>query len=541
MNFNPAKIKSLLGAGAILSLIFAQQVFQAAPAQADDQATFNTFTPYTHTREYNRDYYLLGVKNETKNSSWGSSASADAGDTLVFYLYYHNSHNGSTARNTTLRVSLPTSQSTYQTVSGYLWADNATGATYSSPLSQSVQLNLSSSQSLSYISNSALWYANQQSWPSGSTTAFPSGQSGDNLFNSGVNLGDIQACWEFSGAVVFKARIGNTTNSNLSISKTVQNLTQGSSISGSVNANPGDKVEFTLRVNSSSNSQTVNNVRVWDILPSGLTYVPGSTRVDGSWQNDGVVSGGINLGSLYQSQAKNIIFDATVNSGLNTQTLSNWVYVSADNVSQQSSMAQVLVNNSTPAIVSACALTKKVENLSSPNGTNFSNSALPGDTLRYTISYTNCASSILNNVQIIDVLPSYTTFKSAENNGYLDSAKNMITWNLGNLGAQNIATVSYQVQVSNVPSDGFNIENTAAVSASNLSLINSNEVETRVNAIKTGPVAALTGSDSKTASFAFSALGALGFIFLFYLLMERADFWRDFELKMAVYKAKKLK
>ena len=226
---------------------------------------FNIFTPYTHTQAYNRDYYLLDVKNDTKSTSWGFPASADAGDTLTFYLYYHNGIIGSTAINTTLKVGLPSSSATSQSVSASLWADNATNATPSNPMTQSVPITLSSLQRLDYVAGSAKWYPDQTNWATASPVSFPDGQSGEKLFTSGINIGAIDGCWEFSGAIVFKVKVGTTVyNPDLTIQKHVWNAGTGSgtylnaTFTDSTNAVPGDRLIWQLQVQNTGNASAAN-------------------------------------------------------------------------------------------------------------------------------------------------------------------------------------------------------------------------------------------------------------------------------------------
>lgn len=666
----------------ILELAASQLVFPLTAQAAEPQ--FNIYTPYVHSQTYQRDYYLLDVKNETKNTEWNFPVSADAGDTLIFYLYYHNGVNNTIANNTTLRVNLPSGQSTQQTVTGYLWADNATNATAANPMSQSVQANLSSSQTLQYISGTAKWFPNQGDWRTAAPTAFPSGQNENQLFSSGINLGSIEGCWEFSGAIVFKAKVGNnqppTSTYSISTAKTVRNLTTGqgsfaenanasnndrliwqiqitntgnttlnnavvrdtlpsyisyvygsarldggtlsdSLISGgvnvgslsvgssrnitfetlvnssgtgnvtitnygyaradqtnevsdsatvyisstaqgnlnitksarnitanqtgfsvSVNANAGDRILFLIEVSTPVATQPVTNVRVWDILPSGLNYVSGSSRLDGSYTSDNLVSSGINLGTMSANQSHNLNLEATVSSIYGgytggSQTLINYGYVSADSLPQRSAFAQVVVGQ---AVTAPSNVTKKVENLTSPNGTNTDNNAAVGDVLRYTLTYTN-SSATLTNAQFIDILPSYVAFRSADNNGYYNSANNQITWNIGTLAANSSATVSYQVTVQNVPYNGFIVANTAAFKADNLALINSNEVRTTVSAgvVKGAAVRAVTGGDNFTRNLTISIMASLWFLFFLYLVTEHTNSLHDWRLKLAVWQIRR--
>ena len=815
--------KASFSALAILTLSLGQ-FFVITPAQAADPQ-FNTFTPYVHTQTYNRDYYLLDAKNDTQGTTWGFPVSANAGDLLTFYVYYHNSTNNSTAANTTVRVAMPSGQSTSQSVVASLWADNATNATAANPFTQSLPVNINSSQTLQYVSGSAKWFPNQADWRTAAPTAFPNGQSGDQLFSSGINFGNVQGCWEFSSAIVFQARVGNTsanapdlsvtkmvrnqtagqsnfssnvnaanndrlnfqiriantgnTNLNnvivrdnawpsqlsyvagssqnngaamadgiingdvnigsiaqgatrtitfdalvnyssgsslnvtntayaradqvseksalasvylagtvsgtgsLTINKTVRNTTSGqgsysdyvnaanndrlmwqiqiqntgnttlnnvfsydtlpgnisyisgssrvdgayvsdgvtagginlgslatgatktitfetyasasyasnqnltnyayaradqvsersdsavvsisgtgsssgsliisksvrnltssqNSLSVSTSANPGDRVLFLIQVSTPVNSQTLTNVRVWDALPAGLTYISGSTRVDNGYTNDGLVTGGINLGTLYGNQNRSINFEATVNSNYNSATLINYAYAAADGIPQNSAFAQVVLNQTTPSLVSS-NLYKRVENLTSPNGTNTDNTASVGDTLRYTISYTNNTGATLTNTQVLDVLPSYTTYYSVDGNGFYSNTTNMITWNFASIPPGSTVTTSYQAKIQNVPSNNYLIANTAALRADNLSLINSNETRTIVNAtvipptpaVKGVSVTAVTGGDNVARNLVISLMASLWGIFFLYLFLENQDLWRDARFRLAIWR-----
>ena len=834
MTKNRQRTKAIFGGLVALTLILGQ--FAMPASSAGNAPTFNMFTPFVRVQTQGHDYFLINVKNETENSAWTGNVNAKAGDTLLFYLFYHNGENNTTARNTTIKVDLPSSTaSTQHTISASLWADNATNATQSNPFRQSVQASLNDSQKLEFVPGSVKWFPDQTNWMTSSPVSIPEGQPETNLFSNGINIGDIEGCWEFSGAVMFKAKVGqqqpniirdlsinktvrnitsgqsgdsdsanakvndrllykisvfnngnatltnvivrdnlpsplsivsgtlkvdndsnfgnlanginigsinigvskivnfeaivnnptsffvpltlvntsfakadnvneksdsatvyvsdniqpnrdlsinktvrnvtawqgdysdsanansndrlsyriqvtNTGNAvlnnvivrdglpspinfisgsiridgvqcwdnlssinlgslnvgasktitfeatvdhsgsnsitatntafakadnvneksdsasvfisgqvqpnlNLNISKTVRNATSNTSYFSSVNANPNDKVAFRIEINSSGSNQNINNVRVWDNLPSGLNFVSGSARLDNSFLSDQIVSSGTSLGSIGPNQIRVITFKATVGWwGWGNTTLTNTAFVSGDNAPQRSASAQVIVSQTpiptptftptpTPTFTPAPsprALTKKVENLTSPNGTDFANTASIGDTLRYRISYINDTNSFINNVQILDVIPSHAGFVSvAENTGSFDSSKNMITWNIGSLAPGATISVSYQAKVaSSVPHDEFVIVNTAAIRANEIPFTDSNEVRTTVRIGKI-PIKAVTGSNSQTTTLIFALLGTLWALFVAYLAMEYKEQWQDLRLKWAIYRIKR--
>jgi uncharacterized repeat protein (TIGR01451 family) len=677
----------ILIAGTLLSVALPFNVFAQAPR-------FNIFTPYTHTQAYNRDYYLLDMRNETKNTSWNDPISADAGDVLMFSVYYHNGVNYTTANNTRMRVSIPSTTGTQIVSTAYLWADNAENATASNPLTETGTVNLSSSQKLEYITGSAKWYPNQADWRYNSPTAFPSGQSGDEIVGSGVNIGNIEGCWEFSGYVNFRVRVasGGTQNQDIAIEKTVRNLSEGQNywsesinarpnqrvafqiilratgnasannvylrdalpdrtsyssgstkIDGSsandnitsssglyigsisagssktitieatihsdssfssgstyltnyayvwadnisqkndtaqiivnrdgptttypdlliyktvrnisrgeynwqetTNANSGDKVAFSLRVESIGNSPAYN-VIISDTLPSGLSYVSGSARVEGSYSSDGITSGGINIGSLNQYQSKTITFEANVNSdsylSYGQNTLTNYGYVRADNISQRSDTAQVVVNRQTTPTQTTWTLRKTVYNSTNPNGTDTDNNAKPGDTLRYTFTYYNSGNTTINNARIIDTLPSNVSFINTENNGSFDSANRQIIWNVGSINADGgrSGSVSYNVRVDNI-SGSATITNSGSARSDNAGEITSNEVRTYVSqqpAPTPAPVVyATTGSDDFSGTGALAAgITALA-IFALYLIRKNFAWFTNLRLNATLWQLK---
>jgi len=692
-SYNWKKLNNLKRISAVLlSVVLLAGQFVIPPIARAADPQFNMYTPYVHSLTAGRDYYLLDVKNETKNTDWNFPVAADAGDTLTFYLYYHNGVNGTIATNTTLRVFLPSGSASQQTVNGYLWADNATNATANNPLSQNIQVNLSSAQTLQYISGSAKWFPNQADWRYATPTAFPNGQTENQLFGSGINLGSIEGCWEFSGTIIFRMQIGNiqpspsptptqnyafnisktvrdmtsnqssfaesvnasnndrlawqiqlTNNGNttlnnvyvydtlpsyisyaygtsrldgsymsdgltsggvnigsispgamrtitfestvnstyngsltltnyaygradqvserndsatvyisqtsassvLNISKIVRNITANSSFSVTTNANAGDHLLFLIQLTTPLNTQPITNAQVWDSLPSGLTYVSGSTRVDGGYVGEGLTTGGINLGTLYANQSRSINFEATVNSIYSgytgSQILMNYAYTSGDGVSQRSAYAQVNVGQAITSSAPSATLTKKVANLTSPNGTDNDNNALLGDTLQYTITFYNNGPGVLNTIHVMDILPPYTTFQAADNGGSYDSSANQVAWTNGNLANSTGLSFTYRVTIQAVPNNGYVIRNTASADASNLAAISSNEVRTTVTTgvVKGAAVKAITGADSLSRNLAVSVMTSLWFLFFLYLIVEYADFWRGLRFKLAVWKIKR--
>ena len=201
-------------------------------------------------------------------------------------------------------------------------------------------------------------------------------------------------------------------NPDITIDKLVRNITNGYGFSNSVNANYNDELEFSLTVHSTGDT-TAQDVRVWDNLPSYLTYISGSTTVDGSYRSDGITTGGIYVGDLYSGGTRTIKFRVRVNSETNNyySTLTNYGYASADNVSYVYDTATVIIENE-PTGTSDLRINKLVRNLSDATGFFDSVNADPGKEVEFSIQLNSVGNKSVNNVRVWDSLPSDLTYIS---------------------------------------------------------------------------------------------------------------------------------
>ncbi len=129
------------------------------------------------------------------NNCWAPSVSADQGQIVNVRIYYHNT--GTTdAASTTVHLNQPSGTMSTASFSG------SVSSTSGGSASGSGTINLSSPQILSY--GSVKWYPDQMQTP----TALPLGQSGSEIFASGLNLGTIAPGWSHQGSVVVSFYIG---------------------------------------------------------------------------------------------------------------------------------------------------------------------------------------------------------------------------------------------------------------------------------------------------------------------------------------------
>ena len=170
--------------------------FSAAPAYA--QAVFNN-----HSNDYPTILVSNYTNNPGSNQNWETSVSANAGDVVSVLIYYHN-NGDENALSTKLKLNQGQNLNSAQThvFSGSVDASNT------SSVSGSATINLSSSQSLTYVSGSAKWYPNQTST---NQATLPFGQSGTEVFSaSGVNIGTVTPGWSSQGSFVVQYKVSET-------------------------------------------------------------------------------------------------------------------------------------------------------------------------------------------------------------------------------------------------------------------------------------------------------------------------------------------
>jgi len=398
--------RSHLAVAATLGFVLAAAIIPAARALATTGPAFNIF-PVSYTGEENHDYPLLDGRNYTDSGSFSSSQSdhdngvtADPGDILEFVVYYHNGAVDAPeniAKNVRIKVTLPTGLSQTHTVSATITADNAVTVTSAAKGGDMIAHINDSEQSLEYISGSTRWYADHGS----SYQTLP-----DGIISSGVNLGEIRGCWDYSGFVKFQVRVTDEQdNGYLNIEKTVSNHSQGTSFGSTADAEPSDIVEFRIKVEAREGD--VEEVIVRDILPNGLEFEDDTLRIDGVSKNgtQGLFGSGYEAGTLSENDTLNLSFQAKVASASffdgNSRTLTNTANARGRDVSTVQDTARVVVEGQ--VLGSSFRLSKDAFNQT--QGVNArSVLANSGDIINYTLTYTNTGDITIHNVVVEDDL-----------------------------------------------------------------------------------------------------------------------------------------
>lgn len=427
------------------STIFAAAVLATvvvAGTVAADGPTFNIF-PIGYDGSLNTDYPLIDGRNVTKNESWSSSqsdhdagVSVDPGDTIEFLVYYHNGAPDAPANiasNVNLRATVPATSGTLFTVGAILSASNAQSVSSSSKGGDiTLRVSGSQGQTLSLVPGSTVWLPNRGT----------SSQSmSDTITGSGVSLGDLRGCWEFSGYVKFRVRVStNQASYSLSVTKQVRKTGVGS-YGSSVAASPGDRVEFQITGTNTGNG-AITHFIFNDSLPAKLAFVPGTLSTSQTPLSGNIFSGGLDVGQVNPGASVSVTFQAQLDGSgsfpVGTSTLTNTVTLSGQGpaVASQSASAQVNVSMDAP-------LTCSVQVLATLDGSPWSGN----------LSYTINGPSPVNGTAVprsFSSLTSGTYVAGTPTGGPSGSTYNGVTPTSGNCSSAATLTFTYQYSLNQI-------------------------------------------------------------------------------------------
>ncbi|MGG9972479.1 SdrD B-like domain-containing protein, partial [Ferruginibacter sp. SUN002] len=214
-----------------------------------------------------------------------------------------------------------------------------------------------------------------------------------NSFTSGQTVSNSASLYSVNQTDVLSsndyASVDFTVNSaDLQLTKTVNNTSPAI----------GNTIRYTINVKNNGPS-FASGIKVTDTLPAGLTYVTSSTT-NGSynpatklWTFASQLNSGANV---------SLTIDATVNTGTAAQVITNTAAIYSFNQHDD-----ITTNNSASA-----SLTVDGADLRITKQANVT-SAVPGNTIVYTVTVTNNGPLASNDVQIQDILPAGLTYVSS--------------------------------------------------------------------------------------------------------------------------------
>lgn len=478
--------RALLGAVAISALAlssFAPVLNDKAPiAKA-------TGTPRFNFMDGDKDM-IRGAK--VGGESWSDPVSANLGDRIAVLVYYHNGMEDTVAHNVKVKVNLPNTFSNQIVLSGSIASDE-TSPIYDTIVNGQVvgksglTINLPSGLTGKpvYIPGTTKVYYN------GSSTGTPA--SDGVVAGSGLNIGDIQGCWQYAGFVSFMFQING--ESDLKIEKRVAHIGDASWAT-QIEAMPGEQVIYRVGIQNDGGS-TAENVVLADDLPSNLIYTSGSAYLYTKEHPEGIkqvdtIKTGLALPNIVAGSdgAVYITYKAKLNSDMPRDVcdnaLVNTAKILVGGVIKGFAQAKVIVKCA--PLEKSMTIDKKVK---SGNSYVEQNTAKVGDILEYRIIVKNTGEDVLNQTYIRDIIPIYTNYipGSTKINGQTASDQ-IITANglsLGSIAAGQEVTVIFRVTVIGCPPvGGYTLLNTAYGRAEGITEIH--DSATTIISI-TGPIA----------------------------------------------------
>lgn len=309
-----------------------------------DHVQFDSFTGVPNIGDERQ--FFTGMIDGANTPFYDGISNVQNGDTMLVRVYVHNNADSSlnasgqgVAKNTRVRVVLPTNLAANQTAQAFISADNAQPQT----IEDDFTVSGSSPVGLQYVPGSATIKTNYQDKA-----------VSDDIVKSGVLIGDdnlsgnLPGCFQHVALVTFKVKV---TAPGYSLQKQVR-LNGDKNWTDKVTAKPGDKVDFDLAFRNTGGTQ-LNSVVIGDRLPVGLTYVPNSTlwynsSTGNQWAKvtyDQWMKGGLNVGNYAAGGAVFVKFTAQVDDpsklqcGLNRIT--NFGFAKPENQGTIQSSAEV--------------------------------------------------------------------------------------------------------------------------------------------------------------------------------------------------------
>lgn len=325
----------------------------------------------------------------------------------------------------------------------------------------------------------------------------------------------------------------------LSMSKSVRNITTNSAEVENVSANPTDTVEFIIRVNSVGNA-TVRNVRLQDSLPAGLSYVVGSTTIDGSTATDGVVGSGLTLGDMVPGRTIVVRFRALVAGSsffsTGTTTLTNIVTAVSDNTPSISDPAFVSVTVSAPPSQTLRLEIRKFgRNITRGEfGEQTSVNASPNDTIEFIVRVRSLSTTRIDNVMVRDIIPQYVSYipGTTSVNGIVrnDDLVSTSGLNIGSLDSNQEAVIRFSGRVNpsnTIPVGTSTVLNTANASTPQIPQVTAQVPVIIFNGQIAGVITVPTGAgESILVAMAISAI-----VTLMYVSYTRTELFKRREIE----------
>jgi uncharacterized protein len=206
--------------------------------------------------------------------------------------------------------------------------------------------------------------------------------------------------------------------------------------------NPGSVFTYTLTaLNATSPAAAVSEVVITDVLPAGVSYVPGSASDGGVLEGGSTISW--TLASLPFGQTLIRTFQVTAPAQAGLITNSDYALAAAGQTTL--SGAPVSTTIGTPNLV--------INKTGDANG-------IAGSRVAFTITYASTGDVAAENVRLVDTLPAGMTFADASGNPLHSGS--LVTWTLGSVAPGVTGTLT----LGGIPAfSGANVNTVVAASS----------------------------------------------------------------------------
>ncbi|MEC5304941.1 cell surface protein [Bacillus thuringiensis] len=290
--------------------------------------------------------------------------------------------------------------------------------------------------------------------------------------------------------------VTNTTTTN-TVTTTVQNDNVIAFKSADVtNALPDQTLTYTITITNSGNV-TIEDLLAIDAVPIDTTFVAGSVTINGINQPNENPENGITLGNLAPNEFVIITFQVTISSSTLQSTINNDASVSYT----------VIIDPTKPPITitkqTNTVTTTVIDPMVRIEKTADKSIVVIGDIITFTLAVFNHSPIPTISTSVIDTIPAGTTFieNSVTINGTpVPNVRPDTGINIGSLSAGTVATITFQVLATSIPSNSTIINSATVTAAFQLTpqdpiitfIVNSNIVRI--------PVQFITATVTKNAS-----------------------------------------
>ncbi|MDA1801059.1 DUF7507 domain-containing protein [Bacillus cereus group sp. BY6-1LC] len=270
----------------------------------------------------------------------------------------------------------------------------------------------------------------------------------------------------------YKVNPNNVPVTNTTTTNTVTTTVQNDNVIAIkavdfTSALPGQTLTYTITITNSGNI-TIEDLLLVDTAPVDTTFVIGSVTINGINQPNANPENGITLGNLAPNESVIITFQVTISSSTLQSTINNDATISYTpivgpiqppiTITKQINTVTKQTNTVTTTVVDPMVDIEKTADKSI---------VVIGDIITFTLAVFNHSPIPTISTSVIDSIPAGTTFieNSVTINGTpVTNVRPDTGMNIGSLPADSVATITFQVLVTSIPSNST-IINSATVTA----------------------------------------------------------------------------